>query len=97
MIVSDDMSALDLSLPMHSASVSNNGRDASDSDHSRHKSELTLSAIRVILRRNKQSHHARSPRRLFDHLIGERLQPICHCKVESLGSFEVDHERNLVA
>ena len=32
------------SLPMHSAPVSNNVRYASDSDHSRHESDLTRSA-----------------------------------------------------
>jgi hypothetical protein len=44
------MAPLGHSLPMHSVSVSNNGRYASDSDHLWHKSELTLSAGRVTLR-----------------------------------------------
>jgi hypothetical protein len=42
------MPASGQSLPMHSAPLPTNVRYASDSDHSRHQSKLTLSANRVL-------------------------------------------------
>jgi hypothetical protein len=53
------MSAMGHSRPSHFVPVLNNVRYASDSDHSRYESELTLWAIS-----RRWSH-------LFDHLVGE--------------------------
>jgi hypothetical protein len=67
------MSALGHSRPSRSAPapanfvpVLNNVRYASDSDHSRYESELTLWAISDELQRSKN--------RLFDHLVGAAKQ-----------------------
>src|SRR5664280_1784525 len=53
-------------LPIHSTPVPNNVRYASDSDHSRHESELTLSAISKHLR-NELREIERPPRGGLSH------------------------------
>ena len=55
-------SAMGHSRPSHFVPVLNNVRYASDSDHSRYESELTLWAITELMRCSKNL--------LFDHLIG---------------------------
>jgi len=58
---SDRMVASGHSLPIHSAPVPNNVRYASDSDHSRHESELTLCAHSNASMRDSAGHHTRGP------------------------------------
>ena len=58
---SDRMVASGHSLPIHSAPVPNNVRYASDSDHSRHESELTLCAHSNAIMRDSAGHRARRP------------------------------------
>ena len=58
---SDRMVASGHSRPIHSAPVPNNVRYASDSDHSRHGSELTLCAHSNVGMRDSAGHHARGP------------------------------------
>jgi hypothetical protein len=59
------MSALGHSRPSHFVPVLNNVRYASDSDHSRYKSELTVWAINGLMHRNMKP--------LLDHLVGTAL------------------------
>src|SRR5260370_10749876 len=72
------MSALGHSRPSHFVPVLNNVRYASDSDHSRYESELTLWA---------EMRH-----RLFNHLVGAAEQRQRHCDAERLRGLEVDGE-----
>jgi len=37
----------------------------------------------------------RSKLRLFDHLVGEREQPVRNCQAQRLGGFEVEHQLKL--
>jgi hypothetical protein len=56
------------SRPSHFVPVLNDVRYASDSDHSRYESELTLWAIHGLMHRSKQHFYSI----LFDHLVGAR-------------------------
>jgi hypothetical protein len=64
------MSALGHSLQTHSAPVPINVRYASDSDHSRHGSELTRSANSGLMHRGKTASF------LLDHFVGA-IEPEC--------------------
>jgi dimeric dUTPase (all-alpha-NTP-PPase superfamily) len=55
---------------MHSAPVPNNVRYASNSDHSRYESELTLWAISGLMQCSKKT----AIRTLFDHIVGALLE-----------------------
>ena len=68
--------------------VLKNVRYASDSDHSRYESELTLWA--------KSGHFApQQKRRLFDHLIGAGQQRLRQVEAKRLRSLHVDDEIEL--
>jgi hypothetical protein len=77
------MSALGHSRPSHFVPVLNNVRYASDSDHSRYESELTLWAITGLMHRSKQ-------RPLFDHLVGGREQRRRDSEVQRFGGLSID-------
>jgi hypothetical protein len=82
------MSALGHSRPSHFVPVLNNVRYASDSDHSRYESELTLWAIsrQYALQQNTM---------LFDHFVGTLQEWLRDGEAECLGSLEVDDELKL--
>ena len=76
------MSALGHSRPSHFVPVLNNVRYASDSDHSRYESELTLWA--------KSDCEQEQTPRLFDHLVGSGEQSWRNGQAKRFGGFEVD-------
>jgi hypothetical protein len=82
------MSALGHSRPSHFVPVLNNVRYASDSDHSRYESELTLWAISDQSAPQQKSS-------LFDHLVGQRKQSGRHVETEGLRGLTVDDELDL--
>jgi hypothetical protein len=78
------MSALGHSRPSHFVPVLNNVRYASDSDHSRYESELTLWAT------SRQS--ASQQNCLFDHLVGTYKQGRRDFETKRSGGSQVDHQ-----
>ena len=92
--VSFILSALGHSLPIHSAPVSNKVRNASDSDHSRHESELMLCAHSNASMRDSAGHRAMRTTRnsLMGTLMGtlwERAQ----CADAQLRNFQQEMAR----
>ena len=66
----------------------NNVRYASDSDHSRYKSELTVWA-------KSGCEQSQQGSRLFDHLVGAAEQGIWNGEAERFRGFKIDHEIEL--